>query len=820
MQEKNRYLKQHVPLMVCGAVGLLIFIILLNHFFPGKAANLKKGKSEAIEIAYDFMKQRGYDLKGYRVMASVEYNPYAFLYLQKRYGWSRAMEIFQKEDYDGLDFYWRVFWFKNLPKTSRVGQFSIFVSGTGNILGFIHDIPQNAAWPEDRRAHISQEQALEIATAFLKARNIDLTGYKKDTFTTQKYEKRTDHLFSWVKEWDPEGSKARLRVDIRGDDVGQFNIAFGVPESKHTAINQIHNSSTLSTFISYISAFLFCLIIQVIFLKKYHEGEVGIKSGAIVFFICWITLALEAGLKFRINAAGTLIGEMSYDTVAMVVFIFYTLIVWPFLSIMAFGSWSVGESLGRERFHKTFTGVDSLFNGKFFTLNAASSLLKGYFAGFLLLGVIALCTAAAVKLFNGQILGVDYQIASSLFPFMVPLLAAISCSFISELVFRLFGNFFLYKYLKSKWGSIFVSSIFWTIFAIGFWYTNISLTPMVLEWITWYICGLLLGYVFWKFDLLTVIVANFTVVGVMQSLPLVTSPAKSLFYPGIISLILLFLPIVFIIRGFIKRKEFSFAADLVPRHIKRITQRARMAKELEIARQVQMKLLPGKPPEIIGFEIEGICIPANEVGGDYYDFIPIDESRIGIVIGDVSGKGVPAAIYMTLTKGIIHSQVEKQLSPELVLTRVNRSLYAMMDNKSFVTLFLGVIDIKNKTLAYSRAGHNPLLYFRRADNQIILLKPGGIALGLEKGQIFDHKIKKEQIQLQNGDLIVFYTDGFSEAMNKDLEEYGEKRLMDVIQYWQNRAAKEIIHQVVADVRAFTRGYPQHDDMTMVVVKVF
>jgi sigma-B regulation protein RsbU (phosphoserine phosphatase) len=260
--------------------------------------------------------------------------------------------------------------------------------------------------------------------------------------------------------------------------------------------------------------------------------------------------------------------------------------------------------------------------------------------------------------------------------------------------------------------------------------------------------------------------------------------------------------------------------DLIPAHIRRITERVRMGKELEIARQVQQKLLPAHSPVIEGFEIDGTCIPANEVGGDYYDFIPIDDNRLGIVIGDVSGKGVPAAIYMTLTKGIIYSQVENRLSPEEVLVKLNRSLYTMMDQKSFVTLFIGVLDVKNKTLRYSRAGHNPLLYFRCSDGCIISLKPGGIAVGLEKGKIFNHSIREEVLELQKGDVFVFYTDGFSEAMDKDLNEYGEPRLIEIIRKCKQKPVKEIIEMVVDDVKIFTRGYPQHDDMTIVIVKVF
>jgi len=826
MANENRYLKKGLrpgffPVAI-GTAGLLIFILLLNNFFPYKAANLKIGKSEAVKIASHFLRQKGYYLEGYNLMTAIACDNNAFFYLQKRHGLNKTREIFHKEQHNGLDYYWLVSWFKNLPKSSPYEQFRVRISGTGKIIAFTHEFPVNLDWPGGRQAHISQEKALEMAAAFLKKHDIDLNGYKKDTFNTQTYDKRTDHSFNWIKDLEFEGGKVNLSVVVQGDEVGIFDRVFGIPVSESAVINRTQERRVYPLIASLIFAFIFCLVLQLIFLKKYHEGEVSVNTAAIVFFACWISLVLESLIKFRINATSFLIGELGTDSVGVVVLVLFGLIAWPFLSIMGFSSWSIGESLGREHFNKKFTALDSIFNRKFSTLNAANSCFNGYFIGFFGLGLIALLTTTALTFFNGKIGGIDYRIASSTVPFLVPLLAALSSSLISELVFRLFSNFALYKYLKSKWMSIFISSVFWTVYAVAFWDVNISLSPMYLDWITWYICGVFFGYIFWKFDLLTVITANFIMVGVMQALPLLTGGAESLFYQGFAALMLLFLPFIFIVRGFIKGEIFSFEADLVPAHIKRITERARMAKELEIARQVQMQLLPGKSPEIKGFEIEGTCIPANEVGGDYYDFIKISDSKLGVVIGDVSGKGVPAAIYMTLTKGIIQSQVENEnwYSPEQVLTRVNRSLYKIMDTKSFVTLFFGVIDTQKKTLSFSRAGHNPLLYFRRSDDRMITLKPEGIALGIEKGEIFNLVIKEECIELKKGDLIVFYTDGFTEAMNKELEEYGEKRLCRTILSSKDKPVSQIIDTVVADVHGFVKGYPQHDDMTMVVVKVF
>jgi sigma-B regulation protein RsbU (phosphoserine phosphatase) len=244
-----------------------------------------------------------------------------------------------------------------------------------------------------------------------------------------------------------------------------------------------------------------------------------------------------------------------------------------------------------------------------------------------------------------------------------------------------------------------------------------------------------------------------------------------------------------------------------------------MAKELEIARAVQMKLLPKENPHVAGFDIAGVCIPAYEVGGDYYDFVDLGETKIGIAIGDVSGKGVPAAIYMTLTKGILQSHAEENISPKNVLSKVNRLMYKTIEKNSFVSMFYAIIDLQTKKIRYSRAGHNPVILAGLRDDKQEFLTPKGVALGLDDGGVFDSVLEEREFDLRSGDILVFYTDGFTEARNTAGEEFTETRLLKSVAEAKGRSAEEIIGIVVNDARKFSGEADQHDDMTMVVVKV-
>ena len=242
----------------------------------------------------------------------------------------------------------------------------------------------------------------------------------------------------------------------------------------------------------------------------------------------------------------------------------------------------------------------------------------------------------------------------------------------------------------------------------------------------------------------------------------------------------------------------------------------RLTHELQIARQVQQQLLPTASPQVPGFFIAGACYPATEVGGDYYDFVPLSDGKLGIVIGDVSGKGAPAAIYMTLTKGVLQSNAIDGDSPKVVLTKVNRLLYEAMERGTFVSMFYAVLDWRNRTLTCARAGHNPALHLN--GEHVTWLEPGGLALGLENNSVFVDRLQEISLELPPGSVVVFYTDGLTEAMNHGKEEFGEARLLaEARAQLQNSSAQMIDHLSVA-VRTFAAGAPQHDDMTMIAIK--
>ncbi|MFO7891183.1 MAG: PP2C family protein-serine/threonine phosphatase [bacterium] len=214
-----------------------------------------------------------------------------------------------------------------------------------------------------------------------------------------------------------------------------------------------------------------------------------------------------------------------------------------------------------------------------------------------------------------------------------------------------------------------------------------------------------------------------------------------------------------------------------------------------------------------------LCLPAREVGGDYYDFVEIGEKKLGVAIGDVSGKGTSAAFYMTLTKGFFKSQAKYGDSPMQVLINMNELFYDNVERGVFISMIYSVFDLEKKKMTFSRAGHNPMILRRSGKGEAEEISPPGIALGLEKGEIFSRTIEQKSIPIHSGDVFLFYTDGLNEAINASNEEYGETRLRLAVEKNSHLPVEVLLDNIEEDICFFTGRTPQYDDMTAVVIKI-
>src|SRR5256714_262054 len=244
-----------------------------------------------------------------------------------------------------------------------------------------------------------------------------------------------------------------------------------------------------------------------------------------------------------------------------------------------------------------------------------------------------------------------------------------------------------------------------------------------------------------------------------------------------------------------------------------LIEKKRLEGQLEVARQVQLELLPPKDPQVRGYDISAYNFPTEEVSGDYYDWVRIYDDEIGIVIADVSGKGVPAAILMAFLRASLRAATHIGYATNISMAKVNYLLYESIERNQFVTAFHGILDASNKTLSYSNAGHNPPLLIKAA-GETRFIDHGEQPLGMFRGT----RYHQYHLLLEPGDVLVLYTDGVTEAQSPSGEEFGRERLAEAVKEQLNQPGQELIASLQMEILEWTAGAGSSDDVTFFVIK--
>lgn len=343
--------------------------------------------------------------------------------------------------------------------------------------------------------------------------------------------------------------------------------------------------------------------------------------------------------------------------------------------------------------------------------------------------------------------------------------------------------------------------------------------PALYEFIGGIVMGAALVLIYMQWDFLTLLFSHFLFLGLMTTTTGWIIPGSLdtyLFILIVIMLAILFAGGLFAIgRG----KEEKLLSRYVPQYVEELAQEERIKQELQIAREVQQSFLPVQTPEFADLDLAAMCKPAYETGGDYYDFVQLDDHRVAVMIGDVSGKGIQAAFYMTFVKGVIHTLCRETDSPAEVLKKTNRLFCDNAPRGTFISLVYGIVDLKKRTFHFARAGHNPILRITSDNGKVQKMQPSGIGIGLAKGERFEDHIEEVEVTLAENDLLVLYTDGIVEALNERETFYGEQRLNNLLKRSKRKSSKDILETLSQDVKSFVGKAKQHDDMTMLVMKL-
>ncbi|MBS1791849.1 MAG: PP2C family protein-serine/threonine phosphatase [Acidobacteria bacterium] len=492
---------------------------------------------------------------------------------------------------------------------------------------------------------------------------------------------------------------------------------------------------------------------------------------------------------------------------------FFFLIGMLFIAGSLYFVWAAGESLAIRIPDRRTISLELILKGRLLTKPVARSIAVGLLTGGIVI-VIPLALAAS-GMFSRMVLDSNGLEDSLISPFPALSLALNGLQYLGFVLFA-FGVPLILAYVKRPVWAKALTYLVVCLGLIGSVLVYISVPGLIVATL---LISLALTITYFRGDLLAAIASLGAAQAAFGAAAMMSQPLGSLKSAAWRVVATIAGMTVVSLIGVWKLREVGKEETAIPiQLLETRDERERLKAEFGVAQRAQQQMLPDAPPQIPGLDIAAVCYPSKEVGGDLYDFLSLPDGKLGVVVADVSGKGVPASLYMTLTKGLLESVSEATSDPGEILREVNRHLYDVCRRKMFVTLFLGVIDPVTKRLTYARAGHNPTV-FRRPSGETKLLRAGGIGLGLNSGKIFDQTLKVETVQLAVNDKLYFYSDGITEAMNPKNEEYGEERLMELAERLDSVGANEARDVVLNDVKQFLDSNQPQDDQTLVIIKV-
>ncbi|MFC1726252.1 PP2C family protein-serine/threonine phosphatase [candidate division KSB1 bacterium] len=703
-------------------------------------------------------------------------------------------------------FVWKVNWNKSSVHTETDGSSGIVVTTDGDVSDILYlsldyrgkviqlHFSENKKGPPEESTEL--ERDLLIKRLITEFAGIDTITTPLKTVERSVALQKTEVKYERIINGD---IKETLFFRVRGKTLDNFRRTYPLKtDSSGTNIT----ANTVSEIFSGIFTFVIFIMVLVLFIKKAKNDELEYKRGfglGIFVFIVFVVLIINSesdlmGIIFGGGIGGSFIGAS--------ILILY----------------SVAESVNRDLWKEKLTCVDTLFQGNFFVDKIGRESVLGFAFGgiaafyYYLLLIISENSSYLSTFIDDRLL----DPLSAKFPVVVLVNDNLFVlMFLTVGIFLFFLSTIQYKTKKIipfLLFSILTLPLFPTL--IGHIYDRTFLIFVLLLPLT-----LFFALIYFKNEFLTIFITLTTFVILTSNTLLLNSPDSSVHVYGYAVICFFAILLGLSVFVFEKGKSIEQLDEYKPDYLIRLAEKERFMKELEIARNIQLKFLPATQPKIKGISVASMCIPAMEVGGDYYDFIEIDENRLGVIIGDVSGKGVSAAFYMTMTKGIVKTAAKTGLSPRAMLIILNSIFYENVPRGVFISVIYGIFDFKNRTLTFARAGHNPLILRKRSEGTIDILQPKGLAVGLEKGEKFDVLLEEQTIGIAKGDIFNFYTDGITESMNKNQEEWGEEKLLETVEEYSHLSAEEVLNVVKTRLGKFTGKTEQFDDQTMVIVKI-
>lgn len=798
------------PLAVL-VISIYLIVELTPEYHPFGSLEIKSSKKEILKKASEYLQLLGIkdNVDNYNI--DFQSDKKFIQWINSRYKLDEANEKIKKLK---SGYFWNVSQSSNnediVVSTSnsntpvmKARDINLKILDDGNIIEF-----ENSSEDTSSSRSLSVEEANTLVITFTEKLRWDLklftdssskiTGpeqFRISGIETTNKVNRLEHIFTF-KNSGNDGINQTLTAKIVGSELKLFRISNDVPKeflSDREDIFQI-----VSTILYVL---LIVIAVVIVGFKKFRAYELGLKLAVIFGILVLLSFISKELLEHITTFKFSMILGLGLGGV--------------FIAGAGIVLWAVSETIFRETWNNKFLVFDLLLHKKFFHSIVTRSIINGISFGAGLTAFFYLSLFLVSNYSSISFLGDNFNSFTHISA-TIPL---------GNLLFGIFNSyafiavsFFMFlaagikRYINSDLVFLVVSSLVWALIVPS------KINPITIAIPINFIFGFILNLILFKYDLLTTFLSYLSFEFLIKANEFLFISDANLHSNW--SILVLGLSVIVIILTIfqLRKDKFTDYDSITPKFVENITERQRLKRELEVARVVQMSFLPSEDPKLSGIDISSICIPALEVGGDYYDFIKLNNNKLGIIIGDVSGKGTQAAFYMTLTKGFLKALAKQTDSPSEVLIKMNELFYENVERGRFISMVYAIIDYDRMELKIARAGHNPIITNDLA-GKISLINPKGIALGLEKGELFKKVITEHHENLDKEKVYIFYTDGFTEATNKYEEEYGLERMYKIVQDYSYCSAKEIQQKLMDDVNKFIGKCKQHDDMTMVILKV-
>jgi len=522
------------------------------------------------------------------------------------------------------------------------------------------------------------------------------------------------------------------------------------------------------------------------------------------------------GLVFAVaTLGGALPGMLQVSDLwlRLLILLMSTLVVGVFGAASVFLLAGTSDALARDRWPEKLAVLTLLRNGQVRNVVVGASLLRGLALGGLLLGM----TAGLLWLWPRAALRLD----AGAWTIPWPGLQAVVWLGFAMWVGMLLVYLLLAVTARLPWRDVgrMVGVLTFLLLLLGV--SAIDLEQVGFELIVHALWGAVLAWACWRYEPVCSGVGAMTAWVLWRSAPGWMAPDGPFALDGWIVLGVVGLALALGFVGLRSQRSEKELPRYVPAYLQELARQERLERELEIARQAQASLLPHTLPEVPGVAMAALCRPAYEVGGDYYDVFALPDGRLAVVVGDVSGKGIQAAFFMTLIKGHVRALSLSTRDPADVLRHLNRLFREQAPRGLFVTMIYGVLDPATRTFTLARAGHPPVLHYRACTQQVQCLRPSGMGIGLADAELFDEALESCTLRLETGDRVLLYTDGITEMAGATEERWGLERLQQWLVESSQRgyAPEQALEALEEQLRAFAGTTELADDLTAILLEV-